>query len=106
MTAAYMAVVSGPDVTPAQLATCGRLVISRRTATATPIGRVGTNRITQAAMGAAITPPASIANSMVPLTPTTPSDPISVNAEADATATSAVLTEPIATRGRTARFSK
>src|SRR5918995_5238953 len=104
MVAAYTAPLIGPNVKPAQLTNGRALVISSRTATAMPIGLVGTYRIIQAASGAATTPPASIDSNTKPSTPATPSDPIKVKAEADATATSAVFTEPIANRGRTARF--
>ena len=71
-----------------------------------PIGLTGTNRIAQAASGAATTPPASIDNNTKMSTPAMPREPISEKAEADATATSAVLTEPIAKRGLTARFRR
>src|SRR5688572_6387790 len=106
MVAAYTAPLIGPNVKPAQLTNGRALVISSRTATAMPIGLVGTYRIIQAASGAATTPPASIDTNTKPSTPARPSDPINVKADADATATSAVFTEPIAKRGRTARFRR
>src|SRR5688500_372299 len=68
-----------------------------------PVARAGTYRINQAATGAATIPPTSIDASSVPLTPDVPKEAISENADADATATSAVLTDPIAKRGRTPR---
>ena len=104
--AAYTAPLSGPNVNPAHSMTGRALVISRRTATATPIGLTGTNRIAQAARGAATTPPASIDNNTKMSTPAMPREPIREKAAADATATSAVLTEPIAKRGVTARFRR
>ena len=71
-----------------------------------PIGLAGTYRINQAATGAAMTPPSSIDASSLPLTPAVPKEAISENADADATATSAVLTDPIAKRGRTDRCKR
>src|SRR5687768_18310651 len=71
-----------------------------------PVGRAGTYRINQAATGAATIPPTSIDASSVPLTPDVPKEAISENADVDATATSAVLTDPIAYGGRTDRCSR
>ena len=96
-TAAYTAQRPGPR--PAVPASSRTLVSTSRPPAPTPSIRGAMWRTAQAAMGAARVPPISMAATMPASRPAPPTEAISEPEAAHATATSAVLTDPIATRG-------